>query len=138
MTSLEKKMFFIPKNLAVRKDRLYISFNLSVIPKDMKVLSIQLHIPFHNKKKPKKTYIKELTSDWSPKKIRDGINPNKSKVLIGLQQQLKENELIIDTTLFKDKWRLSNKNNYGIYVRITNDNLSYLINNPPYLVIDTI
>ncbi|SCY57674.1 hypothetical protein [Alkaliphilus peptidifermentans] len=138
MSSLEKKMFFLPNKLFIRKDRIYVSFNLSVIPSDMKVTFMELHIPLIKLSKATNVYVKEITGGWSEKMMKKGIFPPRSKLLKQMKCNGRQDNLIIDVTIFRSKWRLKKKLNHGIYVKLKDTNIKYLEENPPYLIIDTI
>ncbi len=138
MASLEKKMFFLPSRLAVSKDRIYVAFNLSVVPRDMAITSMSLHIQLPKFYKPSTITISPLISGWSEASIKKGILPARSKTI----QQLKfipgKREQLINVAAYKTKWRQRKLGNHGIYICFKDKQLQYVLTHPPYLVIDTI
>ena len=138
MSSLEKKMFFLPNRLSLTREELFVSFNLTVIPPDMDVISMALHIQLPKMIKPSIVYVNEIIAGWSEKSTKKGIFPPRCKNSDLLICSPGQKELIIDVTAYKTKWRLNREQNYGIYVRFKNKNNISIKNNPPYLVIDTI
>ncbi|MFZ7102539.1 MAG: DNRLRE domain-containing protein [Peptococcaceae bacterium] len=138
MNSLEKKMFFLPNRLFIKKDKLFLAFNLSVIPRDMDVTSMFLYIPLPGYATSTNVYVKEITSRWSEKSLKKGSTPTRSGLLQLISCPPKQDTLNINVTNLHPKWRLKRKNNHGIYIRFKNQNIKHLESNPPYLVIDTI
>jgi hypothetical protein len=131
-------MFFLPNRLFVKQDKLFISFNLSVIPRDMDVTFMAIHLPLLSFSTTTKVYVKEITAGWSEKSMKKGSFPPRSNMLQLLKCSPGQDELIINVTDFRKKWRLKKKQNYGIHVRLKDKQIKYLEDNPPYLVIDTI
>lgn len=76
--------------------------------------------------------------EWSEKEIKDGYFPPRTKEKQILKCSPKQEEILADISKFGNKWRVSRKHNYGIYIRLKNVNIEYVENNPPFLIIDTI
>jgi len=104
----------------------------------MNVTYMVLHIPLPSFSTSTKVYVKEITARWSEKSMKKGSFPSRSNLLQLINCPSKQDELIINVTNFREKWRLKRKYNHGIYVKVKNKNIKYLEANPPYLVIDTI
>lgn len=138
MVSLEKKMFFLPYKLYAKKDKLLVSFNLAVIPKDMKVKAIELHIPLIKSNEAHIVKVAEITEGWSEETIKLVGIPKERRVVQIVKSIPQQRELIINVTAFHKKWRVKKDNNYGVLVSIKNLDLGYLENKPPFLVVDTI
>ncbi len=138
LSSLEKKMFFLPNRLFVQGYRLFVSFNIAVIPVDMNVLFIAFHALLPKISRSAVMYVKEITADWNEKSIKNGIFPPCTNTRY-LPCYPGQDELIIDITAFNLKWRFKNKENYGIYLKLkTGEAVHFPEDNPPYLIVDTI
>jgi hypothetical protein len=131
-------MFFLPNRLSITREELFVSFNLTVIPPDMDVISMALHIQLPKMIKPSIVYVNEIIAGWSEQSIKKGIFPPRCKDFELLHCSPGQKELIINVTAYKTKWRFNKKHNHGIYIRFENKNIIRIKNNPPYLVIDTI
>lgn len=138
MNSLEKKMFFLPRKLFIKKDKLFMTFNLSVIPRDMEITLMLLYIPLPGFPTATKVYVKEIKDKWSKKSIKKGNLPPRSPSIYSFFSAPQEKLLEINVTYFREKWRLKVDENYGIYIRLKNRQLQYLEDDPPYLVLNTI
>ncbi|OEH86529.1 hypothetical protein BHU72_13030 [Desulfuribacillus stibiiarsenatis] len=138
MPSLEKKMFFLPYKLFVRQSRLYIAFNLSVIPRDMEITSMYLHVQLPKHHTPTTVYLKRLLTYWDEASLRNGIVPSRSQKARLLRYTPEQTELIINVTNYRNLWRKRKKNNHGIYLWAKGKNFKYIESNPPYLVLETI
>jgi hypothetical protein len=131
-------MFFLPNRLSLTREELFVSFNLAVIPPDMDVISMALHIQLPKMIKPSIVYVNQIIAGWSEESMGKGVFPPRSKDFQILNCSPGQVELIIDVTAYKKKWRLNKKHNHGIYVKFINKNIISIKNKPPYLVIDTI
>ncbi|WP_157047281.1 hypothetical protein [Alkaliphilus metalliredigens] len=122
----------------IKKDKLFVSFNLAGIPRDMNVTSMVLHVPLLSFSTSTTVYIKEITTGWSEKAMKKGDFPLRSKEKQILKCAPGQEEIIIDMTGFEKKWRLKERDNYGIYIRLKNKDIKYIKSNPTFLIIDTI
>ncbi len=136
MSSLEKKMFFLPNKFYVVRNKLFVSFNLKVIPRDMKVTHTVLHLTLPKPKSSTKVYLKEIKTHWDKESIEKGILPQLSKTRRYFKTTAEQKELAINVTALSMKWLKKNKYNHGIYIKIKNarKNKYYY----PYLITDTI
>ena len=131
-------MYILPRRFFVMKDKLFVSFNLSNIPRDMKITSVELHLPFRSSTVPANVYIKEITSRWNENGIKIGRFPTLSKIRRVLKCYPRQKELVANITLLGKKWYTKHAYNYGIFIKVENKNIKYLENDPPFLIIDTI
>jgi len=120
------------------RDKLFVSFNLANIPRDMKVTSVEIHLPLRSSTVSSNIYIKEITSRWSEKEIKVGKLPTLSKAKRILRTHPKQKELVVNMTLAGKRWYSNYKTNHGIFVKIEKKNIEYLENDPPFLIINTI
>lgn len=140
MHSLEKKMFFLPNRLHARQNRLFVSFNIAVIPVDMDVNAAYIQLPLQKMTKPASLYVKEIVSGWSEAGIRRGKIPTRSK---RVHQKIfcipGQAEILIDIQAFQHKWRHESRKNHGIYFFLKSNNaIEFTEERPPFLVVDTI
>ncbi|PYZ97565.1 hypothetical protein CR205_02925 [Alteribacter lacisalsi] len=134
--SLEKKMLFIPNRYKTRYRKLYVSFNLAVIPSDMNVTKMTLHVPLPHLPYPVTARVKKITSGWSEAESK---LPTESAVLQRLPCQPGQTELIIDLSGFMHAWQRKSRQNHGVTVRIPNlPHKAFHDHQPPYLLVDTI
>ncbi len=138
LVSLEKKMYILPNRFFIMNNKLFVSFNLSNIPRDMTVTSVEFHLPLINLKSTTNIHIKEIISRWNEKELKSGKLPIFSKERRILKARPNQKELIADMTLLGKRWYLSHKMNHGIFVMVEKKNMKYLEKNPPFLIIDTI
>lgn len=131
-------MFFLPQELFIKGDRFYVMFNLSVIPKDMNITLMRLHIPLLDNPDKLPVRIKEIRKKWSEKSLKKGKLPSLASKIYKPQTIYQNKELILDLTQFSTKWRVTSKENFGICIRLKSIDLKSLNNTPPYLIIDTI
>jgi hypothetical protein len=131
-------MFFLPNRLSLTRKEVFVSFNLAVIPPDMDVISMALHIELPKLIKPSIVYVHEIMGGWSEESTRTGIYPPRSKNYKLLICTPEQKELIIDVTTYKKKWRLKKKLNWGIYVEFHSKNTISIKMKRPYLIVDTI
>ncbi len=138
MKSLEKKMFIIPDRLYVIRDLLFVSFNLANVPRDMKVTTMNLHVPLVKATAPTNVYVKEITASWSEKGLQKGEIPSFSNMKKILRPSPKQRELVINVTPNVKKWYTKGTHNHGIVIKIDKQSSKYLESNPPFLILDTI
>lgn len=131
-------MYILPNRFFIIKDKLFVSFNLSNIPRDMKITSVEFHLPLLRSIASNNIYIKEITSRWNENGLKTGKIPTLSKAKKILRPNPRKKELVVNMTLVGKQWYSNHKMNHGIFVKIEKKNMKYLENNPPFLIIDTI
>ncbi|OAB35278.1 hypothetical protein PMSD_13180 [Paenibacillus macquariensis subsp. defensor] len=138
MDSLEKSMFFIPNRLHVLGKEMYVSFNIAVIPTDMEVTSMFLHVPLPAGSMETRLYLYKITKAWDEQSIRN-VRPayirNKNKGHICSET----NEGWFDLKHYIQAWRFDSLENHGVFVQLQSlDHLSFSEEHPPYLIVDTV
>lgn len=128
-------MLFIPNRYSAHGKEIYVSYNISVIPEDMEVLSMKLvvtaHVPATGT-----LVLREITHGWDEQyilkarptstEIRDTV------VILGVK------EAEFDLTRLSGPWRFDSHNNHGVYVVLeSEDDASFLLEDPPYLLVGT-
>lgn len=138
MPSLEKKMFFLPSRLAIIRDRIYVSFALSSIPKDMDIKTMYLHIQLPVYRKATTIKVNRVTTTWSETSISEANRPALSKKSRAYKFIPLTSEQVIDVTHFKKNWRRVRRYNHGVCVQFKGKKtLQYIDNHPPFLVVGT-
>ncbi|WP_044481812.1 hypothetical protein [Paenibacillus antibioticophila] len=135
MNILEKSMLFIPNRYSAQGKEIYVSYNISVIPEDMEVLSMKLvvtaHVPATGT-----LVLREIKHGWDEQyimKARPTCTEIRDTVAIS---RVKEAEF--DLTRLSGPWRFDSHNNHGIYVVLeSEDDASFLLEDPPYLLVGT-
>lgn len=138
MASLEKKMFIIPSRLYTIRDLLFISFNLWNIPRDMKITSMNLHLPLIISRESTNVYIKDIVTVWSEEGLKKGKLPKLSKLKRTVTAKPRQRELIINVSSYINKWNLGGHQNNGIMIKLSNKKTKYLEGNLPFMILDTI
>ncbi|WP_435924341.1 hypothetical protein [Paenibacillus sp. DYY-L-2] len=136
MNTLEKSMLFIPNRYSVHGKEMFVSFNIAVIPEDMEVLSMNLIVPV-SAPATGKLHLREIQQGWDEQHIwtaRPSCTEIKDFVLIsgGMQGGF-------DVTRLSKPWRFGSIDNHGVYVSLESDDAaSFLLEDPPYLLVSTI
>lgn len=139
MVSLEKTMFFLPTKYKIVDSKVYVAYNLLVIPTDMNITNMTLKIPLPPLPYDTHIVIRRLASRWSEKDLDKGNFPAVTLVIFEGKVPIGQSELSIDLSLFKDKWAKDRRKNNGIliqYKKIRDEN--FVRENPPYLIVDTL
>jgi hypothetical protein len=133
LQSLEKKTFLLPQDYYAMRDRIFVQFNLSVIPRDMTIKTVTLHLPLPKISKPTRVYVKEILGHWDGARPKVG-RPTGSRILQKVNCIPGQDELTLSIARLVKKGKRGA--NTGIYVRVKNVRLCQT--NPPYLVLETI
>lgn len=128
-------MLFIPNRYFAHGKEIYVSYNISVIPEDMEVLSMKLvvtaHVPATGT-----LVLREITHGWDEQyilKARPTCTEIRDTVVIS---GVKEAEF--DLTRLSVPWRFDSHNNHGVYVGLESEgDASFLPEDPPYLLVGT-
>lgn len=136
MNTLEKSMLFIPNRYSVHGKELFVSFNIAVIPQDMEVLSMNLIVSF-SAPATGSLHLREIEQGWDERHIitvRPSCTEIKDSVAVtGV------GEGGFDLTRLSGPWRFDSLNNHGVYVCLESaDAASFLLENPPYLLVGTL
>lgn len=138
MASLEKKMFIIPNRFYVIRELLFISFSLGNIPRDMKITSMNLHLPLAITREATNIYMKDIATGWSEEGLKKGVFPKLSRTKRTIKVKPRQRELIINVSSYINKWNLGRNYNNGFLIKIENKKTKYLESNPPFIILDTI
>lgn len=136
MISLEKMMYFIPNRYFVDGGEMYVSFNIAVIPVDMIVTDMVVHIRIIDHSHHVSVFVYKLESGWDEVIVQNGFRPIKIDPFINTLQPVVNKELIVPIFSFAESWRFDSYNNHGICVKC--DSASFDIANPPYLLVSTL
>lgn len=139
MVSLEKTMFFLPVKYKIIDNKVYVSFNLLVIPIDMTITKMILNIPLSKAQQGSIVTIRKVASNWNERNLSEGKFPAVTNVLHESKITGKESELVVDLTIFKDSWHKVGRKNYGIVIIFNKirDKI-FLEENSPYLIVETL
>jgi len=138
MTSLEKYMFFIPNRWTVRRDEIYMSFNISNIPEDMEVTSMELVLPLPEGVTEGKLWLQAVSSAWEEKNLsvtRPALAVSEASLSVAPDMT----EARFSLTHYAFPWRFRSFENHGVYVRV--DALEgnwFEEETPPYLLVATV
>lgn len=136
MNTLEKSMLFIPNRYSVHEKEMFVSFNIAVIPEDMEVLSMNLIVPV-SAPAAGKLHLREVEQGWDEQQIetvRPSCTEIKDFALISGAMQAG-----FDLTRFSRPWRFDSLNNHGLCISLeSDDDASFLLEDPPYLLVGTI
>lgn len=136
MASLEKMMFFIPNRLFVEGHHLYVSFNIAVIPDDMQVTTMILHVPLPAGTKGGKLSVHEIRQGWDERLMGDGYRPKTTAAVKRVRLKGKEGEARVDLSKLAEKWRRDHLDNHGVYLRLhASGPAAFTREQPPYVII---
>lgn len=130
-------MFFLPRVIYTKRNKVFLKFDLSPIPKDMNTLRIKLHIPPPDANTPISGILKGIKSKWRVKKIRKGVTPIYSHKYLKINSNSMDNTIQVVVTKYSKTWREPLKNNTGIYLRLKKQRTKYLRKEIPYLIVTT-
>lgn len=139
MNSFEKYMFFIPNRWAVRRDEVYVSFNISSIPEDMEVTDMSLVLPI-TEEVTGKLWLQAVASAWEEKNItehRPALAVSEASQSIAPDMQ----DCRLSLTHYAFPWRFRSLENHGVYVRVESQEGNgnwFTEENPPYLLVATV
>ncbi len=129
-------MLFIPNRYSVHGKELFVSYNIAVIPEDMEVQSMKLIVTL-NAPTAGTLHVQEIEQGWDEQhiaKVRPSCTEIKDSIIVS-----GANEGGFDLTRLSGRWRFDSQNNHGIYVSLESaDGTSFLLEDPPYLLVSTL
>jgi len=129
-----KKMLFLPRKLGYYHQKIFLAFDLSAVPPDMQIISMDLYLPHAGgKSSPHVKAIRKIEEQWHPKGIKQGILPRCSS-LLKFQYKTEQNRISINLAGFRRKWR---KKNNGLCLEC-NAFTTLPQKHLPYLILSTI
>lgn len=136
MNILEKSMLFIPNRYFAHGKEIYVSYNIAVIPEDMEVLSMRL-VATVNAPAAGRVVLREIAHGWDEQyilKARPLCTEIKDTAAISGAREIQ-----FDLTRLSGPWRFDSHNNHGVYVGLESaDAASFLLEDPPYLLVGTL
>lgn len=102
-----KKMLFLPRKIATYHNKLYLAFNLSAVPPDMRILAMHLYLPHVSGTSLYVKRIRKIEETWHPKSVKKGKIPRCSSPL-KLPYKQNQNCLAVNVTGFHQLWRRKN------------------------------
>lgn len=133
--SLEKNMYFNPNRFFVDGNRTYVSFNIAVIPVDMKVTDMSIHVPIQDVSGNAFVSAHSILTGWDEELMKNGYRPPLQKPFFQGVQQIENGEIILSIGTFADDWRFDSYNNHGLC--IISDQGKFTLDKPPYLLVVT-
>lgn len=138
--NLEKMMFFVPNRLYIKGNRMLVSFNIAVIPTDMVVTSMMLHIPIVNRlNHAVHVIVQPLASGWDENLAAKGYVPDTKGLEKTILVSPGTEEVQVDLTHHQQEWRFQSVENHGLKVK-SRPSSSRLFSeeDPPYLIVATL
>lgn len=114
---IKKMIFFIPSRICVLRNNIFLSFNPSVIPPDMKITSAFVHVPLASVNKVVHAYIIDIKSDWNASSLKKGKLPVFETGFRQVTLAAGEKVLVIDVLDKCKKWR-TKKYNRGFCIQV--------------------
>lgn len=133
--SLEKNMYFNPNRFFVDGNRTYVSFNIAVIPVDMKVTDMKIHIPIQADSTNVFITAHSVLTGWDEEMVKSGYRPPLQKPFFQSLQHVENGEVILNIGSFADAWRFDSYNNHGLCV--ISDQGKFTLEKQPYLIVVT-
>lgn len=138
MESLEKKMLFIPNRFFASRKDLYVSFNIAVIPADMTVTSMAVHIPLPALGTGATVHLHAIAAPWDEQSIRT-VRPACSPAVNVMYVPAGTREARFAVEAMSHNWRFRSLENHGLYVRLdTGAPCAFSPVQPPYLLAGTV
>ncbi|WP_028988220.1 hypothetical protein [Thermicanus aegyptius] len=138
--NLEKMMFFVPNRLFIKHKMMLVSFNIAVIPTDMTVTSMMLHVPLSGASGSSATLlIRPIASGWDESLVRGGYSPPVGGLLRTIPITPHTVEARMDVTSHSHSWRFQSLENHGHKIWYEGTLLfPFRESDPPYLVVATV
>lgn len=134
MSSADKKTYLIPKAFFAVMNRAYVLFDIKVIPKDLLIKKVALHLPLPKVNRPCLISIKRILRPWHEKQLIAGNYPPLSKTILSAKLPKLQGNITISVSDLVDKWR--KKRNHGLCIQA--NSITMRQDQLPYLEIDAI
>lgn len=135
--TIGKMIYFIPNKICIVRNNIFLSFNLSVIPPDMKITKAFVHVPLAGVNKVVHAYIIDIKSGWTVSSLKKGKLPVFETGFKQVTLAAGEKTLTIDVLDKCQKWR-ARKNNCGLCIQVVPAKAVNAKVARPYLLAETV
>lgn len=134
--AIEKSMYFIPNRFYTNGSEMFVSFNIAVIPVDMIVTDMQLHVPHRAGSTAATLLARTIASGWDESIMAGGYVPLIGDTVMQLFSPIGSVETVLPLTTFADAWRFDSLHNHGITIHSTT--AAFTSEQLPFLLIKTV